>query len=107
MFQGIIDINQDRLGKAATTFTPTGASPPVAGNLYSYWAGQLSDGVALGLVATNGSTTLSVKFSDVPGLGSGEWNWVEYYSGKTGTGTAVSVSLGEHDMAVYKVTKSG
>jgi len=104
--QGIIAINQDSLGKAASNFVPKGASPPTAGNLYPYWAGPLSDGVALGLVASNGAGTLSVNFADVPGLGAGNFNWVEYYSGKSGTGSSVSVSLGDHDMAVYKVTKA-
>jgi alpha-galactosidase len=102
--QGIIAINQDSLGKAATTFRPPGAPAPVSGQIYSYWAGPLSNGVVIGLVAGNGAATLSVNFKDVPGLGSGTYNWQEMYSGKTGTGTSVSFSLGNHDMAVVRVT---
>ncbi len=92
------------MGKAATYFQPKGAAAPVSGQIYPYWAGPLSDGVALGLVAANGAQTLSVNFADVPGLGSGTWNWVEYYTGKTGTGTSVSFALESHDMAILKVT---
>lgn len=58
----------------------------------------------IGLVAASGATTLSVNFKDVPGLGSGTYSWKEMYSGKTGSGTSVSFSLGSHDMAVIKVT---
>ncbi|KAK3945714.1 glycoside hydrolase superfamily [Diplogelasinospora grovesii] len=102
---GIIAINQDPLGKAATYFRPKGAPAPVSGQLYPYWAGPLSDGVVIGLVAANVSQTLSVSFSDVPGLGAGTFNWVEYYyTGRSGSGTSVSFSLGSHDMAVVKVT---
>ena len=77
----------------------------MSGQIYPYWAGPLTDGVAVGLVAADGARTLSVNFADVPGLGSGTWNWVEYYTGKTGSGTSVSFSLSSHDMAVLKVTK--
>ncbi len=85
---------------------PAGHAAPVAGDLYSYWAGPLADGaVALGLVATKAAATVAVNFTDVPGLGPGSWRWVEYYSNTTGTGTAVSVTLPLHDMAVFKVTK--
>lgn len=51
--------------------------------------------------------TLSVNFKDVPGLSSASYSWKEMYSGKTGTGTSVSFSLGSHDMAVVLVTTSG
>lgn len=105
--QGIIAINQDSLGKAATTFTPSGQAKPVSGQLYPFWAGPLSDGVVVALVAPNGAQTLSVNFADVPGLGSGTWSWTELLSGKTGSGASVSASLSSHDVAVYKVTKSG
>jgi hypothetical protein len=105
VLQGIIAINQDPLGKAASYFRPSGAAAPVSGQLYPYWAGPLSDGVVIGLVASQGAATLTANFADVPGLGSGTYSWVEYYSGKTGTGTSVSAQLGSHDMAVYKVTK--
>jgi hypothetical protein len=102
--QGIIAINQDPLGKAATYFRPKGAPAPVSGQLYPYWAGPLSDGVVVGLIAANVSQTLSVSFSDVPGLGAGTFSWVEHYTGRSGSGTSVSFSLGSHDMAVVKVT---
>lgn len=95
------------MGKAATYFQPKGAAAPVSGQIYPYWAGLLTDGVAVGLVAASGAQTLSVNFADVPGLGSGIWNWIEYYTGKTGSGTSVSFSLSSHDMAILKVTKPG
>jgi len=77
----------------------------VNGQIYPYWAGKLSDGVVIGLVAANGAATLSVNFKDVPGLGgSGNYSWKELYSGKTGQGQSVSFSLASHDMAVVKVT---
>ncbi|OAQ63714.1 alpha-galactosidase [Pochonia chlamydosporia 170] len=101
--KGIISINQDPLGKAAGYFIPTGKRPPRSGELYPYWSGLLSDGVVIGLVAANGAETLSVNFTDVPGLGAGAYDWIEYYSGKTGTSTSVSFSLDSHDMAVVKV----
>lgn len=101
--QGLLAINQDPLGKAATTFRPTGAASPVSGELYPYWAGPLSDGVVVGLVAPDGAQTLSVNFADVSGLGSGTFFWTELYSGLTGSGTSVSASLGAHDIAVFKV----
>jgi hypothetical protein len=104
--KGIIDINQDKLGKAATTFRPSGSPNPVSGQIYPYWAGPLSDGVVIGLAAASGAATLSVNFQDVPGLGSGTYSWKEMYSGRTGSGTSVSFSLGSHDMAVIKVTTS-
>ena len=103
--KGLLAINQDKLGKAATTFRPPGAAAPVNGQLYPYWAGPLSDGVVVGLVAPNGAQTLSVNFSDVPGLGAGTFSWTELYSGRTGSGTSLSASLGAHDIAVYKVVK--
>ena len=103
--KGLIAINQDSLGKAATTFQPKGAAAPVKGQLYPYWAGPLSDGVVVALVAPNGAQTYSVNFSDVPGLGSGTFSWTELYSGRTGSGTSVSASLQQHDIAVFKVTK--
>lgn len=102
--KGIIAINQDPLGKAATYFQPSGAPAPVSGKLYPYWAGPLSDGVVIGLVAADGAATLSVNFADVPGLGSGTYSWTELYSGRTGVGKSVSAKLETHDMAVFKVT---
>lgn len=76
------------------------------GRLYPYWAGPLSDGVVVGLVASEGAATLSFNFADVPGLGSGEWRWTEVFSGQSGSGTGISVQLGTHDMRVYKVTRN-
>jgi alpha-galactosidase len=104
--QDLLAVNQDSLGKAATTFRPSGAAAPVSGQLYPYWAGPLSDGVVIGLTAANGAATLSVNFKDVPGLGSGSYSWKELYSGQTGTGTSVSFNLASHDMAVVKVKTS-
>jgi len=99
----IIAINQDSLGKAAKYFTPSGQSGP-GNSLYPYWAGPLSDGVVVGIVASNGALNYNVNFASVPGLGSGTYNWKELYSGKTGSGTSISGSLSTHDMAVYKIT---
>ncbi|PQE14057.1 hypothetical protein CJF30_00006887 [Rutstroemia sp. NJR-2017a BBW] len=104
---GIISINQDSLGKAATYFTPSGQAGPTSGKLYPYWAGPLSDGVVVGIVAANGALNYNVALSSVPGLGSGTWSWTEFYSGKTGSGSSISGSLGSHDMAIYKITKTG
>jgi hypothetical protein len=50
---------------------------------------------------------LSLNFSDVPGLGAGTYSWKECYTGATGTGTPVSATLVAHDMAIFKVSKSG
>ncbi|KAK4220760.1 glycoside hydrolase superfamily [Podospora fimiseda] len=36
--KGIIDINQDPLGKAATNLRPPGAAVPTEGKIYPYWA---------------------------------------------------------------------
>ncbi|KAK8066061.1 hypothetical protein PG997_012808 [Apiospora hydei] len=107
--KAILAINQDPLGKAAGYFRPSGAAAPVNGQLYPYWAGPLSDGVVVGVVAAGGASTLSFKFADVPGLGgSGSYSWTELWTGATGSGTAVTTSLGSHDMRVYKVaTKTG
>lgn len=104
---GVIAINQDSLGKAATTFQPPGQAAPVSGQLYPYWAGQLSDGYVIGLVAVNGAATLSVSFSSVPGLGAGPYSWTELYTGASGSGTSVSATLTTHDMAVFKVSTGG
>lgn len=101
--QDLIAINQDSLGKAATTFQPPGAAAPVSNQLYPYWSGRLSDGVVIGLVAASGAATLSVNFKDVPGLSSRGYGWKELYTGKTGMGTNISFSLGSHDMAIVKV----
>ncbi|KAL9112610.1 MAG: hypothetical protein Q9227_003181 [Pyrenula ochraceoflavens] len=96
--KAVIAVNQDSLGKAATTFQPSGQSAPVSGQLYPYWAGPLSDGVVIGLVAVNGAATLSASFADVPGVGSGTYGWTELWSGATGSGTSVSATLANHDM---------
>jgi Alpha galactosidase A/Alpha galactosidase C-terminal beta sandwich domain len=105
--KAVIAINQDSFGVAATTFQPSGQAAPVSGTLYPYWSGVLSDGYVIGLVAANGAATLSVSFSDVPGLGAGTYSWTEAYTGATGTGTSVSATLALHDMAIFHVKKSG
>jgi hypothetical protein len=105
--QDVISINQDSLGIPATYFTPSGQSAPVSNALYPYWSGQISTGYVIGLVASNGAATLSVNFSDVPGLGAGTYSWKECYTGATGTGTSVSATLEANDMAIFKVAKSG
>jgi hypothetical protein len=101
--QGILAINQDPPGWAATTFTPAGQPGPVSGKLYKYFAGPLSDGVVVGLVAADSAETLTVNFSDAPGLGPGTFSWTELYSGRTGMGTTASADLENHDMAVFKM----
>ena len=97
-----------------STETPSANPPPnspskgVAGpgsGLYQHWAGPLSDGVVIGLIASNGAQNFQVNFADVPGSGSGTYSNQELYSGKTGSGTSVSILLQSHDMAVDKVTK--
>jgi alpha-galactosidase len=105
--KGLIAINQDPLGKAAGYFQPPGKPAPTTGRIYPYWAGPLSDGVVIGLVSAGSAQTLSVNFKDVPGLGSGTYSWVEYFSGRSGSGTSVSFSLATDDIAVVKVTKTG
>lgn len=101
----MIAINQDPLGKAATTFTPKGQPDPKSNALYKYWAGPLSNGVVVGLVAADGPATLSVNFVDVPGLGEGDFGWTELYSGQNGTGTSATKKLDNHDMAVFKIIR--
>jgi alpha-galactosidase len=104
--KGIIAMNQDALGKAATTFRPPGAAAPVAGKIYPYWAGELQDGVAIGLCAGTAAGTYSLNFADVPGLGGmGECHWEEMYTGQKGIGTNVSFTIALHDMRVLKVTR--
>lgn len=102
--RGIIDINQDKLGKAATTFTPPGSAAPVSGKIHPYWTGPLSDGVVIGLCAGTSAAKYGVNFKDVPGLGAGSYTWKEMYTGQTGTGTSVSFDIALHDMRVIKVT---
>jgi len=104
--QAILAINQDPLGAAATTFTPKGQVAATSTKLYKYYAGPLSDGVVVGLVAADGAETLTANFADVPGLGEGSFAWTELYSGRNGTGTSVSQKLDNHDMAIFKVIKS-
>lgn len=101
--QGVISINQDSLGTAAAPFE---SSTGTNGQLATFWAGPLSDGVVIGLVNPNDATTLTVNFPEVPGLGMGSWSWVEFYSGTSGTGSSASLSLDTHDMAVIKVVTS-
>jgi len=104
--KGIIDINQDPLGKAATTFRPPAAPAPVNGKIYPYWAGPLQGGVVIGLCAGISAGTYSVSFKDVPGLGSGSYSWKEMYTGQTSTGESISFDIPLHDMRVIKVTNS-
>jgi alpha-galactosidase len=102
--KGLIDINQDSLGKAATTFRPPGAAAPVRGKIYPYWAGPLSDGVVIGLAAGTQAGKYAVEFKDVPGLKAGTvYEWKEMYTGQTGRGTGVSFDIALHDMRVVKV----
>jgi len=103
--KGIIAINQDPLGKAATTFRPPGAPAPTNGKIYPYWAGPLQDGVAIGLCAGTAAGTYGVNFTDVPGLGPGSYSWEEMYSGQVGNGTSASFTIALHDMRVLKVKK--
>lgn len=105
--KGLIDINQDSLGKAATTFTPPGQPGPEYGKIYPYWAGPLSDGVVIGLCAAGGAGTYAVDFKDVPGLGDGSYSWEEMYTGETGTGTGISFNIDQYDMRVIKVKTDG
>lgn len=101
----VIAVNQDSLGRAASTFTPSGQAAPTSGQLYPYWSGPLSDGFVIGLVAADGVGTLNASFADVPDLGAGTYSWTELYSGKTGSGDGVSWTFeAEHDMAIFKVT---
>lgn len=106
--KGLIDINQDPLGKAATIFRPPGAAAPVRGKIYPYWAGELSDGVVIGLVAGTSAGRYGVDFKDVPGLGGAgkTYSWREMYTGQTGNSTNVSFDIGLHDIRVVKVTKA-
>ncbi|KAK4119517.1 glycoside hydrolase family 27 protein [Parathielavia appendiculata] len=103
--KGIISINQDALGKAATTFRPPGAPAPVSGKIYPYWVGPLTDGVVIGLCAGTAGGRYSVEFKDVPGLGgAGPYAWKEMYTGQAGRGSRVAFDIALHDMRVIKVT---
>ena len=104
--KGIISINQDSLGKAATTFSPPGTAAPASGKIHPYWAGPLAGGVALGLCAGTSAGTYNVSFKDVPGLSSGTYVWEEMYTGQTGNSTSVSFNIGLHDMRVLRVKSS-
>lgn len=103
--KGIIEINQDLLGVAATTFKPPSIEEgPTGDALWPYWSGKLSDGYIVGLVNVNRtSTTLSVSLGDVPGIWPGTYAWEELYSGRKGQSDSVSAKLDGHDMAVFKV----
>ncbi|KAK3307733.1 glycoside hydrolase family 27 protein [Chaetomium strumarium] len=103
--KGLIDINQDSLGRAATTFRPPGQPAPVAGKIYPYWAGPLSDGVVIGLCAGTAAGRYSVNFAGVPDLGQGDFQWKEMYTGQTGMGKNVSFDIALHDMRVVKVVR--
>ncbi|KAH6848055.1 glycoside hydrolase superfamily [Chaetomium sp. MPI-CAGE-AT-0009] len=105
--KGIIAINQDPLGKPATTFTPPGKQGPVNGKIHPYWAGPLSDGVVIGLCAGTSGGRYSVNFKDVPGLEDRQYAWEEMYTGQKGTGSSISFDIKLHDMRVIKVTTAG
>jgi len=102
--KGLIDINQDPLGKAATTFRPPGAAAVQNGKIYPYWAGPLSDGVVIGLIAGISAGNYKVSFKDVPGLADKTYSWKEMYTGQTGNSTSVGFDIPLHDMRVIKVT---
>ena len=99
----IIDINQDTLGNAHTIFLPPGNPAPVQGKIYPYWAGELKDGVVIGLYAGTSAGVYTVNFKDVPGLDARPRVWKELYTGLTGNGTSISFNIGLHDMRVVKV----
>ncbi|KAK4120321.1 glycoside hydrolase family 27 protein [Parathielavia appendiculata] len=101
--RGIIEINQDPLGKPANTFRPPGGPEPVKGKIYPYWVGELKDGVVIGLCAGTAAGRYSLEFRDVPGLGRGWYEWTEMYTAQTGWGSGVSLDIGLHDMRVVKV----
>jgi hypothetical protein len=102
----VIAINQNSLGVAATTFQSSGQAAPVSGTLYPYWSGVISDGYVFGIVAANSAVTLTVNFSNVPGLVAGTYSWTEAYIGATGAGTSVGATLALHYMAIFHVKKS-
>jgi alpha-galactosidase len=104
--QDLVDMNQDELGVAAGYFQPPGAPAPVAGSVYPYWAGPLSDGAVVAFAGASGAGTFSVNFSDVPDLGEGEWNWKEVYSGETGSGTSLTFDVAQDDVAIFKITSA-
>ncbi|KAL2866091.1 glycoside hydrolase superfamily [Aspergillus lucknowensis] len=100
----IIDINQDELGIPAGYFQPSNADAPVAGQLYPYWAGELSNGTVVAFAAAAGANTYSVSFADVPGLEAGTYNWKELYSGEEGSGEELSFDVAQDDIAIFRVT---
>ncbi|BCS30777.1 uncharacterized protein APUU_81080S [Aspergillus puulaauensis] len=100
----IIDINQDELGIAAGIFQPADAPEPVAGEIYPYWAGSLSDGAVIAFAAASGGGEFSVDFVDVPGLQAGPYGWKELYSGESGTGEGITFTVADDDIAIFKVT---
>ena len=55
-------------------------------------------------MAADGAESLSVEFADIEAIGAGTFDWVELYSGETGSGTGVAADLEVHDMAVFKIT---
>lgn len=101
--QDLIDINQDDLGVAAGIFQPPDASEPVPGEIYPYWAGQLSDGVVLAFAAATAGGMFEVDFGNVPGLEAGSYSWKEAYSGEEGSGERISFEVATNDIAVFKV----
>ncbi|GES59674.1 hypothetical protein ATEIFO6365_0002000500 [Aspergillus terreus] len=102
----IISINQDELGIAAGIFQPPNTPAPVAGEIYPYWAGPLSDGVVIAFAAASGGGTFSVNLVDVPGLEGGSYSWKELYSGEEGSGESITFDVADDDIAIFKVTTS-
>ncbi|KAK4097066.1 glycoside hydrolase family 27 protein [Parathielavia hyrcaniae] len=105
--RGVIAVNQDPLGRAAAMFRPPGAPEPEPGRIYPYWAGELVDGVVIGLCAGMVAGRYGVEFRDVPGLGRKSYEWKEMYTGQTGRGSGVAFDIGLHDMRVVKVAVPG
>lgn len=106
MIQDIVSINQDVLGIAAGIFQPSNAPAPVAGEIYPYWAGPLSDGVVLAFAGASGGGTFSVNLVDVPGLEGGAYSWKELYSGEEGSGESITFEVADDDIAIFKITTS-
>ncbi|KAL5366620.1 glycoside hydrolase superfamily [Aspergillus floccosus] len=102
----IISINQDELGIAAGIFQPPNAPAPVAGEIYPYWTGPLSDGVVIAFAAAGGGGTFSLNLVDVPGLEGDSYSWKELYSGEEGSGESIIFDVADDDIAIFKVTTS-
>lgn len=86
-------MNKDSLVNTAALFQPTGAVDIYYSTMYPYWSVELSDDYVVAMIATGNGSELTVNFSDVPGLGSAEYAWIEFWSGSTGMGTSVIKGL--------------